>query len=122
MIEFQEAVRSWVIFCFGKDIADDTVERNYRFLEESIELVQACGMSKDKVLLLVDYVFDRPVGEKNQEVGGVMITLSALCSAQRIALKEAAYKELHRIYEKIEIIRDKQKQKPRLLSVKGEQL
>ena len=61
---------------------------------------------------LVDYVYNRPAGEVWQEVGGVMVTLAALCLAHEIDMHLAAEVELHRIWGKIEQIRKKQAAKP----------
>ena len=110
---FQQSVQPWMMVCFGAEISADKVERNDRFTEESLELVQACGMTKDRVLALVDYVYDRPLGEPAQEVGGVMVTLAALCLAQGLDMHEAAEVELARIWTKVEAIRAKQLTKPR---------
>ena len=62
---------------------------------------------------LVDYTYGRPVGEARQEVGGVVTTLSALCSAQGIDMHDAAEAELARIWTKIDVIRAKQAAKPK---------
>lgn len=110
---FQERVAPWMGACFTSEIAADTVERNDRFIEEALELIQACGSSRDRAHALVDYVFDRPVGEKAQEVGGVMVTLAALCLAQGIDMHEAGDVELARVWTKIEQIRTKQAAKPK---------
>lgn len=110
---FQRQVQAWMLACFGEKIAADPLERNHRFLEESLELVQACGCTKSEALQLVDYVFDRPVGEKEQEVGGVMVTLAALCSAQKLSMQLAGDVELARIWSKMESIRAKQAAKPK---------
>jgi len=104
-------VGGWVIACFGQDIAENKAERNHRFLEEALELVQCLGCSKVDATMLVDYVYDRPEGTPHQEVGGVMITLTALCNASGISLDDAAEDELERVYEKIDIIRKKQASK-----------
>lgn len=80
--ELQAKVQHWMLECFGPDIAADHNERNHRFLEESLELVQACGCTAQEAHKLVDYVFPRPKGERQQEAGGVAITLNALCNAQ----------------------------------------
>lgn len=112
--DLQSRVEEWMSRCFGFIIAGDVVERNYRFIEEALELVQACGMSKSDVLKLVDYVYSRPVGNQFQEVGGVFVTLSALCSANDIDLHTAASIEIDRINE-VDVlldIREKQKNKP----------
>jgi hypothetical protein len=110
---FQERVQPWMTACFGSEISADRVERNDRFTEESLELGQACGMTRDRVLMLVDYVYGRPVGEPAQEVGGVMVTLAALCLAHGMDMHEAAEVELARIWTKVEAIRAKQQTKPR---------
>ena len=110
---FQQRVQPWMMACFGDEISADKVERNDRFTEESLELGQACGMTKDRVLALVDYVYDRPLGEPAQEVGGVMVTLAALCLAQGLDMHNAAEVELARIWTKVEAIRAKQLTKPR---------
>lgn len=110
---FQSRVIEWILECFGEAIASDKVERNHRFLEEALELMQACGGTKEEALQLVDYVFSRPVGEKEQEVGGVMLTLSSLCSAQGIEMIPAGYRELDRVWKKMDVIRAKQARKPK---------
>ncbi|HEY7822719.1 MAG TPA: hypothetical protein VIG24_07805 [Acidimicrobiia bacterium] len=92
---FQQRVQPWLMECFGEMIAGDREERNHRFLEEALELVQACGCSRSEAHQLVDYVFDRPVGEPHQEVGGVMVTLAALCLANDLNMHGATeYKRL----------------------------
>lgn len=108
---YQNHVDNWMQKCFGAIIASDRVERNYRFLEEALELTQSCGLTKEDAIRLVDYVFDRPVGEIRQEVGGVMVTLAALCNAHGISLANCAEKELARVYELIDKIREKQASK-----------
>ena len=110
---FQDRVAPWMAACFGEVISADRVERNHRFLEESLELVQACGLTVGEAHLLVDYVFKRPVGEKPQEVGGVMVTLAALCLAQNLNMHSCGETELARIWAKIEQIRAKQDTKPK---------
>ncbi len=80
-ISFQARVAAWMRACFDASIAADPIERNHRFLEEALELVQARGCTASEAHQLVDYVFGRPVGDPFQEVGGVEVTLAALCSA-----------------------------------------
>ncbi|MCK5020064.1 MAG: hypothetical protein KAS32_23625 [Candidatus Peribacteraceae bacterium] len=94
-------------------IAGDKEERNHRFLEEALELVQSCDCTRQEAHQLVDYVYGRPVGEKTQEVGGVMVTLAALCLAQELNMHEAGETELNRIWTKVEQIRAKQATKPK---------
>lgn len=112
MRNFQAKVRGWMLACFGPEISNDHEERNHRFIEEALELAQACGANSDDCHRLVDYVFNRPKGEKHQEVGGVAVTLSALCSAHGIDLENASHEEVNRIWENIDKIREKQRNKP----------
>jgi hypothetical protein len=111
--DFQSRVQPWMIACFGSEISADAMERNHRFLEEALELVQACGCTQGEAHQLVDYVYGRPVGEKAQEVGGVMVTLAALCLAQGLDMHAAGETELTRIWTKVEQIRAKQAAKPK---------
>lgn len=110
---FQARVHPWMMKCFGAEIAADQHERNHRFLEEALELVQACGATASEAHQLVDYVYGRPVGEKHQEAGGVMVTLAALCLAQGLDMHAAGETELARIWTKVEQIRAKQAAKPK---------
>lgn len=110
---FQKRVRPWMLACFGPVIPFDKTERNHRFIEEALELVQACGCTQSEAHQLVDYVYGRPAGERHQEVGGVMVTLAALCIAQDLDMHAAGETELARIWTKVEQIRTKQAAKPK---------
>lgn len=110
---YQVRVREWAEHCFGVEIADDKTERSHRFLEEGLELFQAAGGCKADALALVEYVYGRPVGELEQEVGGTAVTLAAFCEAHGVSLTAAAEEELARCWRKAESIREKQKTKPK---------
>ena len=110
---FQQRVQPWMLECFGEEISNDLTERNHRFLEESLELVQSTGCTQSEAHQLVDYVFGRPVGERTQEVGGVMVTLAALCLAAKLDMHAAGETELERIWTKVDVIRAKQAAKPK---------
>lgn len=116
---FQAAVYEWMLRCFGAEISADKTERNHRFLEESLELVQSLGTTKEEALKLVDYVYGRPVGEPHQEVGGTMVTLAALCQANGMSMEIAGDVELSRCWEKIDQIRAKQAAKPKMSPLPG---
>lgn len=113
VLEFQNKVADWLLKCFGEEISHDKIERNHRFLEESLELVQSIGCTKSEAHQLVEYVFNRPSGETFQEIGGVMVTLAALCYANKFDMNVEANKELERVYLKIDKIREKQANKPK---------
>lgn len=112
---FQQRVQPWMLACFGAEICADVLERNHRFFEEAGELVQACGMTREEAHVLVDYTWSRPAGEPAQEVGGVMVTLAALCFANGLDMHAAGETELARINvpATIEKIRAKQAAKPK---------
>lgn len=112
-MNYQIAVDRWMHECFGPVISADQTERNHRFLEEALELVQANGCTASEAHQLVDYVFNRPAGERSQEVGGVMVCLAALCTATGDDMVECGLIELTRCWQMIEKIRAKQKKKPR---------
>lgn len=111
---FQDRVKPWLLKCFGPVIAADKLERCDRFIEEALELVQACDYDQARAHDLVDYVFGRPIGEPSQEVGGVMVTLAALCLAHHLDMQGAGETELARILrpEIVAKIRAKQAAKP----------
>lgn len=95
---FQTLVRRWCVRAFGQAVADDHRERNHRFLKEALELAQSLGCTAEDAHVLVEYVYGRPAGRPEQEVGGVMVTLAALCGAHvDLKLDMAAKQELARI-------------------------
>lgn len=110
---FQAGVQQWMLACFGAEITGDLLERADRFTEEALELAQTMpGFNAERAHALVDYVFSRPVGDRYQEVGGVMVTLAALCNPVGLDINEEAERELARIWTKVEAIRAKQAAKP----------
>lgn len=117
---FQGSVADWVHQCFGIEGVTDKTERTHRFLEEAIELSQALGGTREEAIQLVDYVYGRPKGEPNKEVGGVMITLAALCNANDLNIEDECQKELSRIWGKIEKIREKRNARPKNSPLPGQ--
>lgn len=122
MDHFQARIAKWCAECFGQQTADDKVERNWRFLEEALELVQGLGGNAEDTYKLVDYVFNRDPGDPRQEVGGTMVTLAALCNANSIFMSSAAFQELDRIErpEVMEKIRAKHASKPHKSPLPGD--
>lgn len=112
---FQRRVLRWLSDCFGVEIASNRSERNHRFLEEALELSQSLGCTRDEADQLVAYVYGRPIGDPGQEVGGVMVTLAALCLAHGLDMNDAAEAELARIStpDMVEKIRAKQASAPK---------
>lgn len=112
LFDFQINVRRWVFAAFGSHVADHKPERAHRFLEEALELFQACELPQEDAHKLVNYVYARPVGELEQEVGGTLTTLAALCGAYGIDMDSAASIEHERCWSNVGKIRAKQKAKP----------
>ena len=122
MDDLQDNVSKWCVDCFGETTAADVEERIYRFIEEALELAQSLGGRGEDMRQLVDYVFNRPKGEPKQEVGGVMITLAALCAANDISMMGAAEEEYKRIScpETMMRIRKKHESKPHRSPLPGD--
>jgi len=111
--DFQLKTNNWMLHTFGTAVARDKSERCHRLLEETLELVQSLGCIASEAHQLVDYVFGRPVGEPEQELGGTMVCLAALANAAYLNLDNAAEAELARCWQNVEKIRAKWKTKPK---------
>jgi hypothetical protein len=111
--QYQARVMDWMDKCFGQDITNDPMERAFRFLEEALELAQAVGCTEADARGLVAYTYGRPVGEPEQEVGGVLVCLAALCGKFDFDMDELGERELARCWSKIDKIRAKHAAKPK---------
>ena len=111
---YQMRVANWMQACFGEEISADIHERCLRFFEEAGELCQAMGMSEEDAHALVAYTWGRAAGAPEQEVGGVVVTLAALCQASGLDMMAGAEAELARIDDPdvIARIREKHATKP----------
>lgn len=108
MRERQLVLADWMLHKIGvRENFISIPERSRRFFEEATELVQATGLTKEECLLLVEYVFARPVGNAEQEIGGVEVTLCTL--AERLGYNVAVCldNEIDRVHkpEMIERVR-----------------
>lgn len=93
----QTGIARWIIEIFGWDSYLNKNERAKRFFEEAIELNQAMGVSQEDALRLVNHVYSKPVGDVEQELGGVGITLLALGSALSLDVSALTLREYERI-------------------------
>lgn len=116
MRAFQDRVCEWIVKCFPPMLYASKRERALRFLEEAMELVQAEGLTCHDAHRVITYVFNRAVGETQQEIGGVLVTLAALCWNEGIYLDVAAKQEIERIEDPaiMETVRAKQANLPYL--------
>lgn len=110
---FQDRVTTWAVECFGWDDVKDVDMRTLRFLEEALELAQACGCSKDSATQVLDYVYGRPSGVIAQEVGGTLVSLAVLCRAFAISMERCGEEELNRVLGKVTEIRARHAAKPK---------
>ena len=119
MFLLQKKVGVWLDKTFTPELADNPRQRMQRFLEEALEWFQAEDMTKDDALALVDYVFSRPKGDPEQEVGGVHITVLAACHKLGYDYEACGYTEFNRINtpHMIEKIRQKQDAKNEVLGI-----
>ena len=92
----QKDVYHWVHNTFGQKFLNDR-ERAFRFIEESLELVQAIGLSSSDVVTILRHVYGRPPGTYPQEMGGVMISLEALAEHLGVDLEQQSCLEWDRI-------------------------
>jgi hypothetical protein len=97
MIDWQTKMVSWVKTRLGSS-AMDTHERGMRFLEESLELVQAVGITEEEIEKVRQYVFSKPIGRVVQEIGGVVTTLLTLAQSQDVDMNIAGLMEIDRIH------------------------
>ena len=77
----------------------DVEERCLRHVEEAIELAQSCGVPRQVVDRVTNYVYGRPAGSPRQEVAGSLITLLAAAECLGVDALEAGQEELVRISE-----------------------
>lgn len=119
LTEFQRAVGRWMRGCFVTPEAMTIEQRSFRMLEEANELAQAGGVTREEAHRLVDYVYDRPKGEIEQEIGGVAVTLAGLAEVKNVTVEICAERELHRCIQNTEKIREKDLQKPKRSPLPG---
>ncbi|HKV94926.1 MAG TPA: hypothetical protein VJW20_20440 [Candidatus Angelobacter sp.] len=102
----QESVHKWCAEAFGDAHAGDPATRGLRLLEEAIEAYQSAtlGLPVDEIRAtahkLVDHVFNRVTGDLVQEIGGVGVTLLALCSSVGVSADYAELQEYCRVKSK----------------------
>ena len=96
----QAKVYRWVLDVFTDEVAGNTNERIRRFTEESLELAQAVGLSEKDAVKLVRYVYGRPTGDVKQEIGGVSLTLLALCQHLGVSAEATEIDEVRRMLSK----------------------
>jgi hypothetical protein len=96
----QRLVAWWCATAFGVGQASSVEQRGLRLAEEAIEAAQAAGCDPAQLHKLIDYVYARPAGTMERELGGVSITTLALADAVGISADDAELAELDRVLAK----------------------
>lgn len=96
----QRKVHEWCAAAFGADHASSVPQRAVRLLEETVEAYQAAGADPAMAHKLIDFVFSRPIGALDQELGGIGLTLLALAQAANLSADDAETKEFARVLAK----------------------
>lgn len=95
-MNFTERVRAWLVSRLGEQSLDRR-ERALRIVEEAVELAQAEGISQSQVIITSDRVYNRPVGEPAQEVGGLMVCVHGWIASTGENLDALTEREVSRI-------------------------
>jgi hypothetical protein len=95
-------IAGWVRSRLGEKALMDRQERAARLVEEAIELAQAEGVPEIRIVNVARRVYDRPVGEVEQEIGGIGVCLLAYCHASGFNFVTLTDREVTRI-EKVPV-------------------
>lgn len=90
----QALYQQWVEATFGPDHANSLPQRGTRFFEEACELYQVCGGDRAMAHRLLDFVFNKPLGEIAKEIGDVGGTLLSVASLAGVSADD---QELHAV-------------------------
>lgn len=93
----QQVVFGWVERVFGASIANNVIERATRVLEEAVEVAQAAGIARETAIRVVNRCFGRDVGNVEDEVANLSITLLALCATLKVDAETLERDEIERI-------------------------
>lgn len=71
----------------------------FRFIEEVIELGQAEGVTIEEFNFIRDQVFNRPVGKRDDEIGGVLVSFFGYCHSAKVDPSYLFINEFERIQQ-----------------------
>ncbi|WP_234911306.1 hypothetical protein [Allorhizobium taibaishanense] len=95
------------------DDPTDVAERLNRYAEETNEVLQAFGMTREDAHRLVDYTWDRPAGEPAKEIGAALLTLTSLCVVAGYDLMACGEADLEKLQQPETIARIRAKRSTR---------
>lgn len=111
--EVEQRVDIWLRDCVGDDVAENLDERNHRFCEEALELLQACGYKLKDVMSMAAHVFEKePSTDIAGECADVLFVFFPLIKARDIDLGTAFRTALDRNWANSDKIREKNRHKP----------
>jgi hypothetical protein len=93
----------------------DPEERIIRTLEELMELAQTENVTREQMHALVDQVMDKPVGDREQELGGTLVTLSSYMAVRGLDGVDCFQREFVRCNEPKVIAKIQEKHKHKLV-------
>jgi hypothetical protein len=93
----RKRIEAWVLDRLGTECLMDREERAKRLFEEAAELLQAEDVSFVHAVNILRRVYDRPKGEPEQEMGGVMVCAHAWAVAADQNLVVLTEREVARI-------------------------
>lgn len=109
----QGSVADWLERAFGNGVSTPlrARERALRVLEEAVELAQVEGVTPAEIARLQAYVYDRPVGDPMQEIGGVRLALLAYAVEKGLSADRAELAELAHVFAKpLQAVRDRSRE------------
>lgn len=75
----QQEVLDWATEMFGP-VARNLDERGARLAEEAIEVAHTAGVPIEVIIKIAERIYTKPKGEMRSEIGGVALTLDAICA------------------------------------------
>lgn len=96
----QAKIYGWLCDAFGYEESSSIPHRGIRLLEESAEAAHAAGVDLAMAHKMLDYVWSRPKGELEQELGGVGVTVLGLAHAAGLLADACEKKEVDRVLSK----------------------
>lgn len=89
---------NWQKLVFGDRVVTPHV-RTLRLLEETLELCQCERVTEEEVQKITRQVYDKPVGNPYNELGGVMICCAIYAGISGWTLEDAFWHEFTRIMD-----------------------
>lgn len=94
-----QLILNWAASTWG-DTAYNPTERAMRMFEEAAETAQAMNLTEEVCSMILTRTFKRPKDDPRKEIGGLLVTVYALCAILDISPSEALATELTRMLSK----------------------